>query len=115
MKQRRRSWLLLASAGLALAVVRPAPASPTTDPRVADLVRAGAVRVALAPTSHTIKDPATGQWRGPAVELGRELAARLGLPLVQVEYPAPGRIVERANAEDDARRGSVVNETEWHG
>jgi polar amino acid transport system substrate-binding protein len=100
MKQRRRSWLLLASAALALAVSRPAPAAPTTDPRVADLVRAGAVRVALAPTSHTTKDPATGEWRGPAVDLGRELAARLGLPLVQVEYLTPGKIVERANADE---------------
>jgi polar amino acid transport system substrate-binding protein len=83
---------------LALRAAAPAQAAATTDPRVADLVRAGAVRVALAPTSHTIKDPATGEWRGPAVELGRELATRLGLPLQQVEYSTGGKIVESANA-----------------
>ncbi len=71
-------------------------AQQATDPRVADLVRAGRVRVGLGlgvPTL-AIKDPATGEVRGPAVDLGRALAARIGVEFVPVEYPRPGAVME---------------------
>jgi ABC-type amino acid transport substrate-binding protein len=60
----------------------PAPAQQTPDPRVADLVRTGVLRVALQinPVIAT-KDPVTGELRGVAVDLTRELAARLGVTL----------------------------------
>ena len=73
-----------------------ASAQQPTDPRVADLVRAGKVRVGLGlgvPTV-AIKDPATGEVRGPALELGRRLAARIGIEFVPVEYPRPGAVME---------------------
>jgi len=41
-----------------------------------------------------IKDPATGELRGVAVDLARALAARLGVELVPVEYPSPTRVLE---------------------
>jgi polar amino acid transport system substrate-binding protein len=65
------------------------------DPRVADLVRAGQVRVGLGlvPTFAT-KDPATGELRGVAMELARALAARLGIAVVPVEYPSPPSVLE---------------------
>ena len=73
-----------------------ASAQQTTDPRVADLVQAGRVRVGLGlgvPTV-AIKDPATGKVRGPALELGRALAARIGIEFAPVEYPRPGAVME---------------------
>ncbi len=81
-------------------------AQQAPDPRVADLVRAGGVRVGIGlgtPTS-AIKDPVTGEVRGPTLDLGRELAARIGVKFVPVEYPRPGAVMEgvRTNAWDVA-------------
>src|SRR6516225_9017687 len=47
-------------------------AQQASDPRVADLVRAGKVRVALYLPQYT-KDPATGELRGWPIELVRVL------------------------------------------
>ena len=65
------------------------------DARVADLVRAGKIRVGvgLVPT-FAIKDPATGELRGVAMELARALAARLKIEVVPVEYPSPPSVLE---------------------
>ena len=64
------------------------------DPRVADLVRAGKLRIALFPPEYT-KDPVTGELRGgPFLEVARALAARLGVEAVPVEYPTPPKVVE---------------------
>jgi polar amino acid transport system substrate-binding protein len=74
------------------------------DPRVADIVRAGKIRVAigLGTPALAIKNAATGEMRGPAVDLGRALAARIGVEFVAVEYPRPGAIMDgiRTNAWD---------------
>jgi len=67
------------------------------DPRVADLVRAGRIRVALYPPQYA-KDPVTGQLRGWTVELGRALAARIGVELLPVEYPTPPKAMEGLKA-----------------
>jgi polar amino acid transport system substrate-binding protein len=76
----------------------------SSDPRVADLVRAGRLRVGLGLGSPAlaIKDPATGELRGPAFDLAHALAARIGVELVPVEYPRPGAIMQgiRTNAWD---------------
>lgn len=63
------------------------------DPRVADLVQAGKIRVAIFLPQYA-KDPATGALRGigmglVAMEMGRALAARLGVELMLVENPTP--------------------------
>jgi polar amino acid transport system substrate-binding protein len=71
-------------------------AQQATDPRVADLVRAGKVRVgvgAVAP-HWAVKDAATGQLRGLAIDLARAFAARLGIELVPVAYPSPPSVLE---------------------
>jgi len=51
-----------------------------------------------------MKNTTTGEIRGPALDLGRALATRIGVQLETVEYPRPGAIVEgiRANAWDVA-------------
>jgi polar amino acid transport system substrate-binding protein len=51
-----------------------------------------------------MKNPATGELRGLAVDLGRALATRIGVDFVAVEYPRPGAILEgvQTNAWDVA-------------
>ena len=65
----------------------------TADPRIADVVQAGVIRLALFLPQYT-KDAATGAVRGlgPGVvmlDIARELAARLGAKLLIVEQPTP--------------------------
>ena len=51
-----------------------------------------------------MKDPASGEVRGPALDLARALAAKMGIGLQPVEYPRPGAVLEgaRTNAWDVA-------------
>ena len=76
---------LLAGAQLAVATAEP---QATPDPRVADLARAGKVRVGLF-LPQFIKDPATGQLRSVWVETARAFAAHLGVQLDVVEHATP--------------------------
>jgi polar amino acid transport system substrate-binding protein len=61
----------------------------------------GKLRVALNMSNFllTAKDPATGEPRGLAADLGRELGKRLNLPVELVPYPGPGVLA------DDAAKG----------
>src|SRR5262245_6311711 len=63
-------------------------ARQATNPRVADLVRAGKVRVGVFPPQYT-KDPLTSEVRGVWVESARALATRIGVEVVLLEYPTP--------------------------
>jgi polar amino acid transport system substrate-binding protein len=91
------SALVLGGSGTSLA-------QPSPDPRVADLVQSGALRIGLGLGSSTTatRNPATGEVKGPALELGRALAARIGVKPVSIEYPRPGAVIDglRANAWD---------------
>jgi polar amino acid transport system substrate-binding protein len=97
-----------------LAIVATADAQQAPDPRVADLVRAGKVRVGLFPPQY-IKDPATGELKSVWVEIARALAARIGVQVVLLEHPTPPKVVEclKAGACDvvflpfDARAANV--------
>ncbi len=62
----------------------------------ADIINAGKLRVGLGVGAAPIalKDATSGDLRGPAVDLGRELAARIGVEIVFVEYPRPGAVIE---------------------
>jgi len=64
-------------------------------------------RAALAPTGklrvaffvapiYGVKDPATGKLKGLGVDLGTELAKRLGVPFEPVPYPDLGKLVGSA-------------------
>lgn len=63
---------------------------------VADLAPTGKLRAAINFGNQVLasKDPATGEPRGVSVDLSRELAKRLGVPLEIVTYPAAGQVVE---------------------
>ncbi len=71
-------------------------AQQSGDPRVADIAQSGALRVGVGIGSLTtaMKDPATGEVKGPALELGRALAARIGIQFVPVEFPRPGAVID---------------------
>jgi polar amino acid transport system substrate-binding protein len=61
---------------------------PPADPRVADLVHAGRIRVALyVPQYH--KDPVTGALSGWPIDLVAALGERIGVQGVPVEHPNP--------------------------
>jgi polar amino acid transport system substrate-binding protein len=86
--------------GFLLVAIGAPYAQQAPDARVADLVRAGKVRVGigLAPVIAT-KDPATGELRGTGIDLGRALAARIGVQFEPVEYPSPPKILEGLDTE----------------
>jgi polar amino acid transport system substrate-binding protein len=68
------------------------------------------VRSQLAPTGKlrvgvnmgnfllTAKDTATGEPRGVAVDLGRELGKRVGVPVEIIPYPNPGALADAAKS-----------------
>ena len=97
--KRQRTIFTTLSFGLFLAFAQfagaIAEAQQTTDPRVADLVRVGKLRVALFVPQHT-KDPVTGELRGNPVymEIARALATRLGVEVQLLGYPTPPMVVE---------------------
>jgi polar amino acid transport system substrate-binding protein len=66
------------------------------DPRIADLVRAGKIRVGLFPPQY-IRDPVTGELCGVLVEITRALGARIGVEVVVVERPTPSQAVDCLN------------------
>lgn len=68
------------------------------DPRVADLLQAGEIRVGLFLPQYT-KDPVSGELRGVgahivSIAVARALAARVGVATKLVGYTAPPEVVE---------------------
>ena len=95
----RRATLMLAltlAPVISLGLIATVNAQKADDPRVADLVRTGKLRagVGVVAPHWAIKDPATGELRGVAVDLARALAARLGVELLPVEYPSPPKVLD---------------------
>ena len=46
----------------------------------------------------TAKDPNTGEFTGVAVDLGKEIAGRLGVPVEVIGYPNPGTLADAVAA-----------------
>src|SRR5262249_28540510 len=70
-----------------------AAAQQNSDPHVADLVRAGKVRVGLFATQFS-KDPTTAELRGVRPDMARALAERIGVQAVLIEHPGPPQVIE---------------------
>ena len=87
----RSLWVSVLSLVL-LAAPSIAHAQRAPDPRVADLVQAGRVRLALFPPQYT-KDPVTGELKGVWADVARELAARIGVQAVLIEHRTPPEMV----------------------
>ena len=67
---------------------------------VKDLAPTGKLRAAINLGNMVLaqKDPATGDLRGVTVDLARELARRVGLPLELVPFDAAGKVFEALKA-----------------
>lgn len=62
---------------------------PSRDPRIAEITRSGKVRIGLFPPQYT-RDPASGApTGGPFIEIGRALAAHLGVHAELIGFPTP--------------------------
>jgi polar amino acid transport system substrate-binding protein len=70
-----------------------AAAQKGSDPRVADLVQAGKIRIGLF-SSQFRKDPTSGELRGVRPDMARALAARIGMQAVLVEHASPQKAIE---------------------
>jgi polar amino acid transport system substrate-binding protein len=69
------------------------------DPRVTDLHSSGKIRAGIGQTPLAFaKDPATGEMRGVAFDLGRALAAKIGVAFQPVIYPRPGAVIDGLKA-----------------
>jgi polar amino acid transport system substrate-binding protein len=63
------------------------------------LAPTGKLRVAfLLGPLYATKDPATGELKGVAVDLGKDLARRVGVPFDPVVYPNPPALVDGAKS-----------------
>jgi polar amino acid transport system substrate-binding protein len=71
------------------------PPSPAV---VADIAPAGTLNVGLNMANFLLtgRDPATNEPRGIAIDLARELAGRLGVPVKFICYDAPGPMADAA-------------------
>ena len=74
--------------------------SPATDAARLQLAPSGKLRAGmnLGNTLFTTKDPASGELTGVSVDLMRELAARIGVPVEFVVYPTPGEVADAAGS-----------------
>ena len=103
---RTTHWLMTAIIGLLLMGAGIATA-PTPEALQA-LAPTGKLRIAfLLGPIYATKDPATGELKGVAVDLGKDLARRVGVPFDPVVYPNPPALVDgaKSGAWDDALVG----------
>ena len=86
-----------ATAALLLAVTL-AGGTGTAGAQAGDLAPTGALRVAAHPANAALaaRDPATGEWRGPWIDLAGALAQRLGVPVAFVEYANEAAVLAAA-------------------
>jgi polar amino acid transport system substrate-binding protein len=83
----------LLAAAVLLAACATQSTMPTADEKAA-LAPTGKLRLALLANNATNpRDPATGEFRGPAVDVGKELASRLGVAFVVVPYPTVAQLI----------------------
>lgn len=92
MKHLRRSLLVAA-----LALLAGCASAPTVDPGIRQaLAPTGTLRIAVYPGSPTsmVKAPGSEEMRGLSVELGRELARRLGVPSEVLVFQRVAEVVD---------------------
>jgi polar amino acid transport system substrate-binding protein len=118
----RRPLVMIKTLGLAVVMIflalsiATAVAQQKPDPRVADLIQAGKIRVGLFPPQY-IKDSKTGELKSVWVEVARALAERIGVELIMLERPTPPAAVECLKADEcdviflpfDARAANAGN------
>jgi polar amino acid transport system substrate-binding protein len=93
-----RHWISIAVVGFVAGGCAGMQSGVTADTR-ASVAPTGKLRVAflLAPI-YAVKDPATGDLKGIAPDLGQRFAQRLDVPFEPVVYPNPPALVEGAKS-----------------
>jgi polar amino acid transport system substrate-binding protein len=93
--RRMRTTLWLMTAILLLTGCAGIHTAPTPEAREA-LAPTGKLRVGLQLGSphNVIRDPVSGEMKGVAFDLGKELARRLGVPFEPVLYPSVGALLD---------------------
>ena len=86
---------LFVSIALSACAVMQSGAPPAAK---AELVSAGKVRVALINVANFVAQPATSPPTGMGVDLGKEIAARVGAPFEPIVYPAVGALLADARS-----------------
>jgi polar amino acid transport system substrate-binding protein len=110
--------IALALAGAALMVACASAPPPPSPAARADLAPTGKLRAGINYGNVVLvqKDPATGESRGPAIDLARELGKRLGVPVEIVAYTSVGPMFDGAKTgawdiaflgADPARAGEI--------
>jgi polar amino acid transport system substrate-binding protein len=94
---RTTHWLMTAVLGILLTGCAGMHTAPTPEARQA-LAPTGKLRVALwlGSPAHVVKDSGSGEMKGVGHDLGKELAARLGVPFEPVLYSAIGPLLDGA-------------------
>lgn len=84
---RTNHWPVAAALALVLAGCAGVQTAPTAEQRQA-LAPTGKLRVGFLSTTpiHATKDAATGEFKGPAIDLGKEMAQRIGVQFEPVPY-----------------------------
>src|SRR5262245_44188440 len=91
-------WIVAAILGFVLGGGAGAQTARPSDVRQV-LAPSGQLRVAFSSGAlYAAKDPATGELKGVAVDLGKELAHRAGVPFQPVLYPNPAAILADATS-----------------
>lgn len=92
---RATHWLMTAIFGLLLTGCAGVSTAPTPQARQA-LAPTGKLRVALQLGNplNVVRDSASGEMKGVAFDLGKELARRLGVPFEPVMYPSVGALLD---------------------
>jgi polar amino acid transport system substrate-binding protein len=92
---RMKHWTMVALLGLLMLGVVGSSSAQTPEARQ-ELAPTGTLRVALQQSNplNIIQDPASGEMMGVALDLGTELARRLGVPFEPVLYPSVGALLD---------------------
>jgi len=92
---RTTHWVMTAILGLLLTGCAGISTAPTPEVRQA-LAPTGKLRVALQLGNplNVIQDSASGEMKGVAFDLGKELARRIGVPFEPVMYPSVGALLD---------------------
>jgi polar amino acid transport system substrate-binding protein len=108
---------LITVLGLMVTAANAAAQQPSLDPRVADIARAGKIRVGLH-LPQFVQDPATGEIKGQGtgaviVQVAHALGTQLGVKVELVGHPSPPKLIEclQANACDTGFLGFVPGRT----
>jgi polar amino acid transport system substrate-binding protein len=93
----RRNWIAAAVLGLLLNGCAGVQTAPTQEEKQA-LAPTGKLRVGFISGSpiHATKDAASGEFKGVAVDLGKELARRIGVPFEPVAYTSVPALIAGA-------------------